>query len=319
MSLPQEEAAAILSQFDPKVVESVSIEIAKIGRFTSDEQEQAILQFAESNPHALGGSSGGLEVARSLLERALGKNAQSAVENVQHSVEALPFGFLKRIDPQHLLTFINDEHPQTIALILSHLPASYGAQIIAGLSQDRQLAVIRRIAHMGQTSPEIIEEVESGLENRMAAVVSQSFENAGGLPAVAEILNVIGRATERTILENMAQDDAELVEEIRRLMFVFEDITKLSDKDIQAILKNVETGQWAIALKGCSEELKKKILGNMSQRAAAMLVEESEFLGPVRLADVESTQQQIVDVVRKLEDAGEISVSSSNAEEQFIQ
>jgi flagellar motor switch protein FliG len=319
MSLPQEEAAAILSRVDPKVVESVSIEIAKIGRFTSDEQEQAILQFAESNPHALGGSSGGLDVARSLLERALGKNAQSAVENVQHSVEALPFGFLKRVDPQHLLTFINDEHPQTIALILSHLPASYGAQIIAGLSQDRQLAVIRRIAHMGQTSPEIIEEVESGLENRMAAVVSQSFEHAGGLPAVAEILNVIGRQTERTILENMAQDDAELVEEIRRLMFVFEDITKLSDKDIQSILKNVETGQWAIALKGCSEELKKKILGNMSQRAAAMLLEESEFLGAVRLSDVETTQQQIVDVVRRLEDAGEISVSSNSAEEQYIQ
>jgi flagellar motor switch protein FliG len=319
MSLPQEEAAAILSRVDPKVVEAVSIEIAKIGRFTSEEQEQAILQFAESNPHALGGSSGGLDVAKSLLERALGKNAQSAVENVQHSVEALPFGFLKRVDPQHLLTFINDEHPQTIALILSHLPASYGAQIIAGLSQDRQLAVIRRIANMGQTSPEIIEEVESGLENRMASVVSQSFENAGGLPAVAEILNVIGRATERTILENMAQDDAELVEEIRRLMFVFEDITKLSDKDIQSILKNVETGQWAIALKGCSEELRKKILGNMSQRAAAMLLEEIEYLGAVRLSDVETSQQQIVDVVRKLEDAGEISVSSNNAEEQYIQ
>ena len=319
MSLPQEEAAAILSRVDPKVVELVSIEIAKIGRFTSEEQEQAILQFAESNPHALGGSSGGLDVARSLLERALGKNAQSAVENVQHSVEALPFGFLKRVDPQHLLTFINDEHPQTIALILSHLPASYGAQIISGLSQERQLAVIRRIAHMGQTSPEIIEEVESGLENRMAAVVSQSFENAGGLPAVAEILNVIGRQNERTILENMAQDDAELVEEIRRLMFVFEDITKLSDKDIQSILKNVETGQWAISLKGSSEELKKKILGNMSQRAAAMLLEEIEYLGPIRLSEVESSQQQIVDVVRRLEDAGEIAVSSSTTEEQYIQ
>lgn len=319
MSLPQEEAAAIMNRLDPKVVELVSIEIAKIGRFTSDEQEHAILQFAESNPHALGGSSGGLEVAKSLLEKALGKNAQSAVENVQHSVEALPFGFLKRVDPQHLLTFINDEHPQTIALILSHLPASYGAQIISGLSQERQLAVIRRIAHMGQTSPEIIKEVESGLENRMAAVVSQSFENAGGLPAVAEILNVIGRQNERAILENMAQDDAELVEEIRRLMFVFEDIAKLSDKDIQSILKNVETAQWATALKGCSEELKKKILGNMSQRAAALLLEEMEYLGPIRLSDVETVQQQIVDVVRKLEDTGEITVNASTSEEQFIQ
>ncbi|MGE3778100.1 MAG: flagellar motor switch protein FliG, partial [Pirellulaceae bacterium] len=215
MSLPQEEAAAVISRLNPKLVEQVSIEIAKIGRFTSDEQEQAILSFAESNPHALGGSSGGLDVAKSLLEKALGKNAQSTLDNVQQSVESLPFGFLKRVDPQQLVTFINDEHPQTIALILSHLPAGYGAQIIASLSADRQLAVIRRIANMGQTSPEIIEEIQSGLETRMAAVVNQSYEHAGGLDAVAQILNVIGRQTERAILENLSQDDPELVDEIR--------------------------------------------------------------------------------------------------------
>jgi flagellar motor switch protein FliG len=319
MSLPQEEAASILSRLQPQLVEQVSIEIAKIGRFTSDEQEHAILSFAESNPHALGGSSGGLDVAKSLLERALGRSAQSTVDNVKQSVEALPFGFLKRVDPQHLVTFINDEHPQTIALILSHLPASYGAQIISGLSAERQLAVIRRIANMGQTSPEVIEEIQTGLETRMAAVVSQSYQNAGGLPAVAEILNVIGRQTERSIMELLSQDDPELVDQIRRLMFVFEDISKLSDKSIQAILKNVETSQWALALKGCSEELKQKILGNMSQRAAAMLQEEMEYLGPVRLAEVESVQQQIVDVVRKLEDTGEISVNSGTSEEQYIQ
>jgi flagellar motor switch protein FliG len=319
MSLPQEEAAAVLSRMSPKLVEQVSIEIAKIGRFSSDEQQHAILSFAESNPHALGGSSGGLDVAKSLLERALGKNAQSTVENVQQSVEALPFGFLKRVDAQHLVTFINDEHPQTIALILSHLPASYGAQIISNLSQDRQLAVIRRIANMGQTSPEIIEEIESGLETRMASVVSQSFENAGGLPAVAEILNVIGRQTERTILENLAHDDPDLVDQIRRLMFVFEDISKFSDKNIQTILKNVETAQWAMALKGCSDELKQKVMGNMSQRAAALLQEEMDYLGPVRLADVETVQQQIVDIVRRLEESGEIAVGSSAGEEQYIQ
>jgi flagellar motor switch protein FliG len=319
MSLPQEQAVAILSRLDPKLVESVSIEIAKLGRLGSDEQEQAIRNFSEANPHALGGSSGGLDVAQSLLEKALGKNAQSTLDNVKQSVEALPFGFLKRIDAQNLLTFVNDEHPQTIALILSHLPASYGAQVIAGLSQERQIAVIRRIAHMGQTSPEILEEVESGLESRMSSLVTQSYENAGGLPAVAGILNVIGRQTERQILENMSQDDPELVDDIRRLMFVFEDIGKLADKDIQTVMKNVETSQWALALKGCSEDLKQKILGNMSSRASAMLQEEMGYLGPVRLSDVESVQQQIVDVVRKLEDTGEITVSAASTDEQMIQ
>jgi flagellar motor switch protein FliG len=172
---------------------------------------------------------------------------------------------------------------------------------------------------MGQTSPEIIEEIESGLETRMAALVSQSFENAGGLPAVAEILNVIGRQNERTILDNLAQDDPDLVDEIRRLMFVFEDISKLSDKSVQSVLKNVETSQWAVALKGCSDELKQKILGNMSQRAAGMLQEEMDYLGPVRLTDVESVQQQIVDIVRRLEDSGEITVNTGTSEEQYIQ
>ena len=170
----------------------------------------------------------------------------------------MPFSFLQSVDSQNLMTFIIDEHPQTIALILSHLPPSYGAEIIAGLPSDRQLAVIRRIAIMGQTNPEIIQEVERGLESRMSSVMSQQFEKAGGVSTVAEILNVTDRATERGLLENLAQEDPDLVEEIRRLMFVFEDINKFSGKDVQTVLKNVETSQWAMALKGASEELKQK-------------------------------------------------------------
>lgn len=318
MSLPEDAAASMMGKLTPTQVEMVSIEIARIGRFTSADQEDAILAFAEANPNALGGSSGGYDVAKSLLERALGTNASNTLQNIQQSIEALPFSFLKKVDPQNLLTFINDEHPQTIALILSHLPPAYGAQIIAGLTTERQIAVISRVANMGQTSPEVIEQVEEGLERRMASVVSQSFQNAGGIPSVAEILNVSDRSTERSLLENLAQEDPDLVEEIRRLMFVFEDITKLNDKDIQAILKNVETSQWAMALKGASEGLKEKILGNMSQRAAQMLNEEMEYLGPVRLSDVEGVQQQIVDVVRTLEDTGELSLHAKT-DEQFIQ
>jgi flagellar motor switch protein FliG len=230
----------------------------------------------------------------------------------------LPFGFLKKVDPQNLLTFIIDEHPQTIALILSHLPPAYGAEVIKGLPSERQLAVVRRVAHMGQTSPEVLQEIERGLEHRMASLMHQSYEKAGGVNSVAEILNVSDRATERSLLESLGQDDPELVEEIRRLMFVFDDICKLSDKDIQTILKNVETAQWAMALKGASAELKEKIMGNLSQRAASLLSEEMDYLGAVRLSEVEQVQQQIVDVVRRLEDAGEITVHSGEESEQMI-
>lgn len=319
MTLPEEQAAQLLSKLTPKQVEAVSIEIAKLGRVASDEQEAIANEFADSNPASLSSSVGGLDLAKSLVEKALGKNATDTLDNVKQSIAAMPFGFLKKVDPQNLLTFIIDEHPQTIALILSHLNPNFGAQIIGGLPTERQLAVIRRIANMGQTNPEVIREVEIGLESRMSSVMSQSFENAGGVSSVAEILNVTDRATERALLENLAQEDPDLVEEIRRLMFVFDDINKLTDKQVQTILKNVETGQWAMALKGASEELKTKILGNMSQRASQMLKEEMEFLGAVKLSEVEAVQQQVVDIIRKLEDAGEIQISSGSEEEAFIQ
>ena len=318
MSLPETEAAALMSKLTPKQVELVSIEIAKLGNISGDEQEMAIKEFAESNPQAMGGGSGGLDLAKSLVEKALGKNAGGTLENVRQQIEAMPFGFLQKVDSQHLLTFIMDEHPQTIALILSHLPPVKAAEVIAGLPSERQLAVIRRVAHMGQTSPEIVHEVEKGLEQRMASVMSQQFEAAGGVESVAEILNVPDRATERGLLENLAQEDPDLVEEIRRLMFVFEDINKFSTKDIQTILKNVESSQWAMALKTASEELKQKILGNMSTRAGEMLREEMDYLGPVRRSAVEQMQQQIVDVVRRLEDTGEITIGAGDEVEEMV-
>jgi flagellar motor switch protein FliG len=218
-----------------------------------------------------------------------------------------------------LLTYIIDEHPQTIALIMSHLPPNFGAEILAGLPETRRLAVVRRIATMGRTNPEIIKEVEKGLERRMASVMSQSFERAGGVDAVAEMLNVSDRATERALMESLAQEDSELVEEIRRLMFVFEDIGKFADKDIQTVLKNVETSQWAMALKGASETLKEKILRNMSERASETLREEMEYLGPAKRSVVEAKQQEIVDIVRSLENRGEIDLNAINEEEEMVQ
>ena len=319
MSLPEEDAAQLLSKLEPKQVELVSIEIAKISSIGVEEQTAAINEFAAANPAAMSGGAGGLDLAKTLLEKAMGRNASSTLDNVRQSIEALPFGFLQKVDSQNLLTFIIDEHPQTIALVLSHLPPSYGAEILGGLPSDRQLSVVRRVATMGQTNPEIIQEVEQGLESRMASVMSQSFENAGGVASVAEILNVTDRATERSLLENLAQEDPDLVEEIRRLMFVFEDIAKFNDKDLQAVLKNVDSTQWAMALKGASEDLKEKVLNNMSKRASDLLLEEIDYLGPVRLSNVEQTQQQIVDIVRRLEDSDEITLHAEESEEEFIQ
>jgi flagellar motor switch protein FliG len=318
MSLPEDSAGQIMAKLDAKLVEKVSIEIARTRTVSADEQEQAIKEFAEANP-SMGGLGGGLELAKSLLQKALGNNAAAAITNIRQSIEAVPFGFLRNVDSQNLLTYIIDEHPQTIALIMSHLPASFSAEILAGLPEARRVSVVRRIATMGRTNPDIIREVEKGLERRMSSVMSQSFEHAGGVEAVAEMLNVSDRATERSLLEGLGSEDAELVEEIRRLMFVFEDISRFADKDIQTVLKNVETSQWAMALKGASEALKEKILKNMSERAAETLREEMEYLGPAKRSVVEAKQQEIVDVIRKLEDGGEIDLNALNEEEELVQ
>jgi flagellar motor switch protein FliG len=318
MTLPEEEAGQLMSKLEPKQVEQVSIEIAKTRTIASEEQERVIKDFTEANP-SMGGRGGGLELAKTLIQKALGANATAALNNIRQSIEATPFGFLRHVDSQNLLTYIIDEHPQTIALIMSHLPANFGAEILAGLPESRRIQVVRRIATMGRTNPEIIKEVERGLERRMASVMSQSFERAGGVEAVAEMLNVSDRTTERTIMETLAQEDSELVEEIRRLMFVFEDIGKFADKDIQTVLKNVETSQWAMALKGASDSLKEKILKNMSERAAETLREEMEYLGPAKRSVVEAKQQEIVDVVRSLEDRGEIDLNALNEEEEMVQ
>jgi flagellar motor switch protein FliG len=318
MALPEDDASKLMSKLDPRQAEQVSIEIARAQTITTDEQERAIREFAEANP-SLSGRGGGLELAITLLQKALGPNATAILANIRQSIESTPFGFLRNVDSQNLLTYIIDEHPQTIALIMSHLPPNIGAEILAGLPDARRLSVVRRVATMGRTNPEIIREVEKGLERRMSSVMSQSFEGAGGVEAVAEMLNVSDRATERALMDTLKEEDPELVEEIRRLMFVFEDIGRFSDKDIQTVLKNVETSQWAMALKGASESLKEKVLKNMSERASETLREEMEYLGPAKRSVVEAKQQEIVDVVRGLEDRGEIDLNAINEDEEMVQ
>jgi flagellar motor switch protein FliG len=315
LSLDKALAAEVMSQLRKEEVEALTMEIARLDDVTKEEQDGAIEEFYNQGVARVHIERGGMDYAHDLLEQSLGKDKASAIlDNVKQSLSSVPFGFLHKAGPENLLTFVVEEHPQTIALILSHLPSALAAQVLSGLPSTKQLEVVRRVATMEQTSPEVIRDVEKSLEGRMTTTFNQQLEKAGGVSAVAQMLNVTDRMTNKSILESLEQESPELVDQIRRLMFVFDDLMKLDDKSIQALLKEVENAQWALALKGASEELRTKIMGNLSQRAAAMLLEEIQYLGPVRVSDVEAAQQAIVDTVRRLEDSGEIVVSAGDAE-----
>jgi flagellar motor switch protein FliG len=244
--------------------------------------------------------------------------ADRVLQQIQTQVQKTPFAFLQKAESENLLTFIQEEHPQTIALIICHLGHHKAAEILAGLPVQKQIEVIKRIANMEQTNPEVIREVEQGLESRLSNMLMQSMEKSGGIPTVAEILNLADRATEKAIMEGLEAEDPELVEEIRRLMFVFEDILLVDDRGIQAILKEIDNDELALALKTASPELQEKIFKNMSERAAALIKEDMQYMGPVRVSDVEAAQQRIVDIVRRLEDAGEIIIAGRGGESELI-
>ncbi len=318
MSLPTKTAARVVSQLPPRMIEAISIRIAQLDSVSGNDQEVVIAEFLTSKASALYASPGGLERAKELVREALGRDAAEMLGNLQQTIEATPFSFVKKVDSQTLMQFIVEEHPQTIALLLSHVPSGYAAEVMSGLDTEKQLEVIRRIATIGRTSPDAVEELERGLEMRLSSMVNHQQTNIGGVGNVAEILNVVERSVERTIMDSLGRDDPELSENIRRLMFVFEDIAKLADRDIQALLKNVETAHWAMALKGASEALREKVMRNMSTRAAENLREEMDYLGSVRMSEVEAVQQKIVDIVRHLEDTGEISRPTGDEEEEYV-
>ncbi|WP_153557754.1 flagellar motor switch protein FliG [Roseimaritima sediminicola] len=318
MTLPTTAAAAVLGKLPQRHIEAISIKIAQMESVGGDEQEVVMAEFLTSKASSVYASEGGLERAKELIKAALGKDASDLLGNLQQTIDAMPFGFLKKVDPQTLLQFIHEEHPQTIALLMSHCGGAYGAELLAGLPPDKQLEVIRRIASMGRTSPEAVDELERGLEQRLSTMVSQKQSSVGGAESVAEILNVSERSIERNVMEALNEEDPELSDGIRRLMFVFEDVVKLGDRDIQSLLKNVETSQWAMALKGASQALQEKVMRNMSSRAADNLKEEIGYLGSVRVSEVEAVQQKIVDIVRHLEDSGEISRPTGEEEEAYV-
>jgi flagellar motor switch protein FliG len=312
LAMPQDIAAKVMKKLPRERVEEISREIANTDRVAPELRRQVVGEFYNVALARQYVDMGGLPLARSLLEKTLPSDeARKIIAAIEHQVYEQPFSFLQKAETENLLMFLSGEHPQTIALVLSHLPPAMASEILVGLPRERQIEVITRIANMDQTSPDVIKEVERGLEKRLAGLVNERFERSGGVKAVAEILNLAGRATERAIMEGLSEENPELVEEIRRLMFVFEDILRVDDRGIQAVLKEIENEELAIALKTASDELKDKIFKNMSERAAQLIKEEMEFMGPVRVSDVESAQQRIVDIVRRLEDAGEIVIAGS--------
>jgi len=310
LTLERPLAKEVIAQMPRDLVERVTLEIARIKNVSREEQEKVLDEFYSAARERTPIERGGLDTVDELLKDTFGGDGDSIMENVKQSMSSVPFGFLHKVGAENLLTYIVEEHTQTIALIMSHLPSSQGAEVLSGLPANKQLEVIRRIANMEQTSPEVAEDVEKSLETRMLSTLNQQLEKAGGVPIVAEILNLTDRMTNRGILENLEEEDNELADEIRRLMFVFDDLLKLDDKAIQSLLKEVDNSQWAMALKGASEEIREKILSNLSQRAADMLREEMEYLGAVRVSDVEAMQSQVVDAVRRLEDTGDIVVAT---------
>ena len=319
LTLEEEAAAALLKQLDPRSVEEITRELASIEDLAPAVRDRVVTEFYELALAQTWASEGGLEYARVLLGKSMDpKDAERILGQIQTAVRKTPFAFLQKAETQNLLTFIQDEHPQTIALIVSHLPHHKAAEILAGLPGPKQIEVVKRVANMEQTNPEVVSEVERGLESRLSNMLNQSFEQIGGVDTVAEVLNLVDRTTEKGIMEGLESEDPDLVEEIRRLMFVFEDIMLVDDRGIQAVLKEVDNDELALALKTASEDLKAKIFGNMSDRAAQLIKEDMEYMGPVRVSDVEAAQQRIVDIVRRLEDAGEIIISGRGGDKEMI-
>ncbi len=310
LSLDQETASVMLQQMDPATVEDISRELAGISSVAREVRNKVVREFYDTVLAQAWATEGGLDYATALLKKSMDPAmADQIIQQVAQTVQQTPFAFLQKAESDHLLTFIQDEHPQTIALIVSHLPFHKSAEILSGLPAQKQIEVVKRIANMEQTNPEVIREVERGLESRLSNMLTQRLEKTGGVETVAEVLNLVDRSTEKGILEGLETDDPDLVESIRRLMFVFEDILLVNDKGIQSVLKEIDNDELALALKTASDELKEKIFKNMSERAMELIREDMEYMGPVRVSDVESAQQRIVDVVRRLEEAGEIVIA----------
>ena len=319
ITLGPEYSAKIFQHMADDEIEKITLEIASQKQVTPEQKRLVISEFYQMAMAKNYISTGGLEYAQNVLEKALGsEKAASIISRLTTSLQVRPFDFLKKTDPAQLLNFIQNEHPQTIALIMAYLDPDQAAILMGSLPPDKQAEVTKRIATMDRTSPDIIREVEKVLERKLSSLVTQDFTSAGGVKAVVEILNRVDRSTEKTITETLEVDNPELTEEIKRLMFVFEDIVMLDDRSLQMVLREVDTKDLSLALKATPKEVADKLYKNMSKRAADMLREEIEFMGPVKIRDVEEAQQKVVNVIRSLEDKGEIVVARGKGDEMIV-
>jgi len=319
ISLGPEKSAEIFKHLKEEEIEQLTLEIANIRSVTPDEKEKVLEEFYQICLAQEYIAEGGIGYAKEILEKALGpQKAMDVINKLTVSLQVRPFDFVRKADASQLLNFIQNEHPQTIALILSYLKPQQASVVLSALPQEKQADVARRIAIMDRTSPEVIKEVERILEKKLSSLVTEDYTITGGVQSIVDILNNVDRGTEKYIMEVIEIEDTDLAEEIKKRMFVFEDILTLDNRSIQRFLREVDNQQLAIALKGSTEEVQRVIFSNMSKRLAEMIKEDMEFLGPVRLKDVEEAQQKIVNIIRKLEDAGEIVISRGGGDEIIV-
>jgi flagellar motor switch protein FliG len=310
VSLGSERAAEVFKHLRDEEIETLSLEMAKLQR-VDPLTTHAVLEELAATVQAYDSLlSGGVDYAREVLERALGPDrALEIIGRLSTVIEMRPFEFLRRTPAEQLVTFLRNESPQTVALVVANLHTSLASQVLSNLPSSEQAEIALRIARMGETSPEVVRQVEIVMKKKLDSVVQQEYSTAGGIKSLAEILNRADRSTERNVLDSLTEADEELAAEVRRLLFVFEDITKLDDRSIQLVLREADQKDLALALRGVNDDVKERILGNMSERGAQMLVEEMAYQPPQRKRVVEEAQGKIVAIVRKLEEAGALVLS----------
>ena len=319
IALGPEKAATIFKHLKEEEIEELTLEIANTRSVTPQTKEEIMKEFYQICLAQQYIAEGGIGYAKELLEKALGAEAaQNVIMKLTASLQVRPFEFVRKTDPSQLLNFIQDEHPQTIAMILSYLAPGQSALVLGALPPEKQADVAKRIAMMDRTSPDVIKEVERVLERKLASLVNQDYTIVGGVDSIVSILGNVDRGTEKHIMESLEIEEPELADEIRKKMFVFEDILLLDDRAIQRVLREVDNADLELALKSTTEEVQNVIFKNLSKRLAAMIKEDMDFMGPVRMKDVEEAQQKIVGIIRRLEDSAEIVISRGGGDDIVV-